>query len=130
MILLDTDICIEILRKNKKVIENRINTDDDVSISFMTVAELFYGAENSNYRDENFSLVEEFILTVPVIETDIDIMKRFAIIKSDLKRRNEIIADADILIAATTLEKCSKLVTGNTGHFERINGLVLENWIR
>jgi len=130
MILLDTDVCIELLRNNKTVIENRINTDDDVAISFMTVAELFFGAENSNYRDENFSLVEEFILTVPIIDSDINIMKKFAAIKSELKKRNEIIADADILIAATTLEKCTKLITGNAGHFERINGLQLENWTR
>jgi predicted nucleic acid-binding protein len=38
------------------------------------------------------------------------------------------VADADVLIAATTLEKAERLVTGNAKHFERIAGLVLEDW--
>ena len=48
MILMDTDICIELLRGNVNVIEKRLDHDEKVAISFMTVAELFYGAEKSN----------------------------------------------------------------------------------
>jgi tRNA(fMet)-specific endonuclease VapC len=55
-------------------------------------------------------------------------MRRFGIIKSELKTSNILLPDADILIAATVLEKCDMLVTGNTKHFERIDGLVIENW--
>ena len=42
MILLDTDICIELLRGNAKVIDKRQGYDEKVAISFMSVAELFY----------------------------------------------------------------------------------------
>ena len=48
MILLDTDICIELLRGNAKVIDKRQGYDEKVAISFMSVAELFYGAEKSD----------------------------------------------------------------------------------
>jgi len=47
MILLDTDICIEILLGNKLVIEKRLRCDERIAICFMTVGELFYGAERS-----------------------------------------------------------------------------------
>jgi len=130
MILLDTDVCIEILRGNKKVIQKRTGYPGEVSISFMTVAELFYGAENSQYPIENKILVEKFSITVNIIHTDIAILKRFGELKAALKRKNVLIPDADLFIGATSLEKSEALVTGNSKHFERIGGLKIENWIR
>jgi tRNA(fMet)-specific endonuclease VapC len=130
MILLDTDVCIEILRGNKKVIEKRKQYNEIICISFMTAAELFYGAEKSNNKENNYSLVEEFLLTVEIIESDIEIMKRFGEIKARLFKMNEIITDADLLIGSTALEKCEKLITGNIEHFKRIENLRIENWIR
>jgi predicted nucleic acid-binding protein len=44
------------------------------------------------------------------------------------KKKNQLLPDADIFVAAVTLEKAEALVTGNTRHFERIDGLALENW--
>ncbi len=130
MILFDTDVCIEILRGNKKVITKRNDFDEPISISFMTVAELFYGSEISGNTENNNSLIEEFLLTINIIESDFNIMKRFALIKAGLKRKNNLLPDADIIIAATTLEKCNFLVTGNIDHFSRIEGLKIDNWIR
>ncbi len=129
MILFDTDVCIEILRGNKKIIDKRKEYDMPVAISFMTVGELYYGVENSNYRSENLLLVEEFLLTVEIIDTDLSIMKRFGQIKANLKKNNILLADADILIGATALEKCKMLITGNVEHFNRIEGLRIENWL-
>ena len=77
MILLDTDICIEILRGNKKVIEERKQHFDTIAISFMTVAELYYGAEKSSNPSKNNNIIEQFLLTLYIINTDIEIMKKF-----------------------------------------------------
>jgi len=129
MILLDTDICIEILRKNEKVIKRRENTDEEISISFITVGELYYGAEKSTYAIENKKIIEEFLLTINVINSDNEIMMKFGEIKAELKTTNNQLPDADLLIAATTLTKTDKLVTGNIKHFERIKGLNIEKWI-
>ena len=130
MILIDTDVCIEILRGNSKVIKKRNDFNDVIGISFMSVGELYYGAEKSKYRDENIILVEEFLLTADIIESDVEIMKKFGEIKSKLIVKNEIISDADIIIGSTALVKCDKLITGNLDHFKRIEDLRLENWIR
>ena len=130
MILLDTDVCVEILRGNKKVIQNRSKFEEPVAISFMSVAELFYGAENSDAAVTNLSLVEEFLLSVQVIQSEFSIMKRFGSIKAKLKRLHKLVPDADIFIASKAIEKCEFLVTGNQDHFSRIDGLKLENWIR
>ncbi|HML95774.1 MAG TPA: PIN domain-containing protein [Thermodesulfobacteriota bacterium] len=128
MILLDTDICIELLRGNKKIMERRNEYDAGTGISFMTVAELYYGAESSSRKAENTSLIQQFFLTVTVIHTDYDILRRFGILKAALKKESTLLPDADLLIAATALSKAEMLITGNMKHFKRIPGLVIENW--
>ena len=130
MILLDTDICIELLRGNPKVIDKRQGYENKVAISFMSVAELFYGAEKSDYVAENTRLIEEFLLTIEVINSDMEILKKFGEIKAKLGSAGNILADADIFIAATALTKCTMLVTGNLNHFRRIEELKIEDWIR
>jgi len=130
MILLDTDICIEILRGNKVVIEKRLRRDERVAICFMTVGELFYGAERSKYKLNNLNLVDEFILSIDIINTDFGILRKFGELKSSLYEKNIMLPDADILIASTALTNCSKLITGNIKHFNRFENLVVENWIR
>ncbi|MBI5416865.1 PIN domain-containing protein [Candidatus Poribacteria bacterium] len=129
MILFDTDICVELLRGNNKVIKKRKEEPDEVSISFMTVGELFYGAEKSNNVDENSKLVEIFLLSINIIYPDYEIMKKFGVLKSSLCKQKIILPDADILIATTCLCKCEKLITGNTRHFNQFENLKIQNWI-
>jgi len=130
MILLDTDVCIEILRGNKKIIEKRIDCDERIAICFMTVAELYYGAEKSKYSQKNINVIEEFLLSVAVINTDLEILKKFGQLKNDLYKNNILLPDADILIASVAITKCTKLVTGNIKHFNRFDNLKIENWIK
>lgn len=130
MILMGTDICIELLRGNRMVIERRRNYAEEVAISFMSVAELFYGVEKSDHNSENLALVNEFLYTVDIIHSDLDILKKFGEIKSNLGRAGNILADADIFIAATATTRCDMLITGNVKHFKRIEELRLDNWLR
>jgi predicted nucleic acid-binding protein len=127
---LDTDICIELLRGNARVIDKRQGYKEKVAISFMSVAELFYGAEKSENAGENINLIEEFFLTIEVIHSDLEILRKFGELKAVLGSTGNILADADIFIAATTLAKCNMLITGNINHFKRIEELKIENWIR
>ena len=130
MILFDTDTCIGILRGYDSVLSRRRMVADDIAISFMTVAELYYGAEKSSNPNKNFSLVEQFLLTVKIINPDIDILREFGRLKVMLERQGNILADADLLIAATCLSRCTMLVTGNVNHYNRIQGLTIDNWLR
>ena len=128
MILLDTDICIELLKGNKRILQRRDQYDGPVGVCFMTIAELYYGAEKSRDPSKNIDTIEKLLITLEIVHTDIAVLKRFGIIKAHLQKQGEPIADADILIASATLEKAERLITGNTKHFERIAGLALENW--
>jgi predicted nucleic acid-binding protein len=130
MILLDTDVCVEILRGNENVVQKRKKENDSIAISFLTEGELFYGAYKSEKIENNLIQIEKFLLTVKTIQSDYDIMKIFGGLKSKLIKNNLLLPDADIIIAATSLSKCKKLVTGNINHFKRIDELKIENWIR
>ena len=52
----------------------------------------------------------------------------FAEQKAVLKKQGTLVADMDLMIASITLRHKATLVTNNTKHFARINGLKLENW--
>lgn len=130
MILLDTDVCVELLRGNTRVVEQRRRVQDEVAISFMTVGELYYGAAKSTRVDHNRSLVECFLVTVRCLQSDMAVMERFGTLKASLVVRGEVLPDADILIAATALTHCDLLVSGNEEHYARIPGLRTSNWIR
>jgi len=46
MILIDTDICIEILDKNEQVIRARAKYDDEAALCFMSIAATTYKEAN------------------------------------------------------------------------------------
>ena len=128
MIIFDTDVCIDLLRGNRNILLRREESDETVGVSFMTVAELYYGAEKSDNPSRNHTAVEQFLLSLEVIQSDTQILKRFGRLKAGLENDGVPLADADALIAATTLEKGTRLITSNTKHFERISELRIENW--
>ncbi len=130
MKILDTDVCIEILRGNEKVIERRREVDDDIATTWITASELTYGAEKSGASDRNLTLVTEFLGTLPILGLDLPSALEFGRRKVRLERAGMRIADADLLIAAITLANGASLVTGNRRHYERIENLRIEDWIR
>ena len=130
MIILDTDVCIEILRGSEIVLEKRASYKEETAVSFLTVGELYYGARKSSQVESNTHLVEEFLGTIDVIPSSDSIMERFGILKAELSTRHQLLPDADIIIAACAFEYGGKLASGNTRHFERFSGLRLFNWMQ
>lgn len=130
MRLLDTDTCIAILRGNEAVIERRAATSDDVVTTWITAAELCYGAAKSRAADKNRAFVMSFLATLPVLGLDEASVQIFGEAKSLLERRGQRLADADLFIGAIAVAQRATLVTGNRRHYERIPGVTTENWIR
>jgi tRNA(fMet)-specific endonuclease VapC len=128
--VLDTDVCVELLRGNTKIIERRAGIDQTVATTWMTAAELYYGAERSSAPARNRRLVARFLDTLPVLETTSRTARQFGVIKSVLERLGQRLADADLIIAAVCLAQDGILVTGNLRHFGRVPGLQVETWMR
>lgn len=55
--------------------------------------------------------------------------KIFGKIKSELKKVGETVNDSDLLIASIAIDNNLCLVTNNEKHFNRIQDLVIENWV-
>jgi tRNA(fMet)-specific endonuclease VapC len=129
MKVLDTDVCIELLRGNEQVIESRRRTLDEVATTWITACELSYGAAKSRAPERNQTLVAEFLATLRVVGLDHPAAQMFGRIKSVLERAGNILADADLMIASIALAQGASLVTGNRRHYGRIEGLRIEDWI-
>ena len=130
MKVLDSDTCIGILRGRLEVLERRAAEVDEVTTTWVTASELFYGAAKSAKPDANAALVIRFLNTLPVLAPDLASARLFGEVKARLATAGQIVADADLFIAAIALSRGATLVTGNPKHYERIPGLVLEDWLR
>ena len=130
MKVLDSDTCIGILRGRKEVLERRAIEVDEVTTTWVTASELFYGAAKSAKPDANAALVIRFINTLPLLAPDLASARLFGEVKARLATAGQIVADADLFIASIALSRGATLVTGNRKHYERIPGLVLEDWLR
>jgi len=127
--LLDTDTCIAMLRGNRAVIERRAATPDDVVTTWITAAELFYGAAKSSAPERNHALVTSFLATLPVLGLDDAAVQIFGEAKAHLERTGQRLDDADLFIAGIAIARSATVVTGNQRHYARIPGIALENWI-
>jgi tRNA(fMet)-specific endonuclease VapC len=128
--LLDTDTCIAILRGHEAVIDRRAATDDEVATTWITAAELHYGAAKSSAPEKNRTVVASFLATLPILGLGEAAVQIFGEAKALLERRGQRLADADLLIGAIAASMRATVVTGNRRHYERIPGVTVEDWIR
>jgi len=128
--VLDTDTCIYWLKGNVKI-RRKIEQvgPDNLKVTIITLAELIYGAYNSQKVKQNLKNINNFLRKAEVLPLDQDAADRFGKIKVDLYRKGRIIDDFGILIASITLNHGAVLVTNNVDHFKRITGLNYENWL-
>ena len=128
--LLDTDTCIywikDINSVRTKVREIRWK---QICICSITVAELYFGAYNSQRVVENLNRAEDFIQNLPVVPLTDPVLKKYGELKAELRRIGQTIAEFDLLIASVAVAENYTLVTNNTRHYSRISNLQLENWI-
>jgi tRNA(fMet)-specific endonuclease VapC len=128
--LLDTNICVFFLRGKlglDKVFQEKGR--QNCFVSEITVAELRFGAENSNNPNKSHKAVDSFVDGVSVLPI-YGAIKIYAKEKVRLRRIGKPMNDEfDLLIACTAIENRLILVTDNTKDFKNIEGLKMENWI-
>lgn len=127
--LLDTNICIYFLKglfKLDKKIENAAT--ENCFVSEITIAELKFGAENSENQEKNRKTVDEFVrkFTIIPIYNSLDV---YAKEKARLRKKGTPLDDFDLLIGATAISNNLTLVTRNISDFERLEEIEIENWI-
>ena len=130
MYLLDTNICIFAINKKTPQLINAIKkrSNKDIYISSLTIAELEFGVENSQYVEKNRVALLKFISMFLVLPFDDEDALYYGKLKTKLKKKGEIIGPIDMLLAAQALSKELIFVTNNTDEFTRVDGLIVEDW--
>ena len=127
--LLDTNICIYFLKGQYNLVQKLEKIGlENCFISEITIAELKFGAENSENKEKNRSTVDDFIsrFTIIPIFNSLDI---YAKEKAQLRKAGNPLDDFDLLIGATAISNNLILVTRNVADFERLERIEIENWI-
>ena len=130
--LLDTSILLAFLRGEEDVVskvEAYLEEFDMLSLSIITYYGILRGLKYIE-NEKKLRGFEELMDKSEIITLVREIIDRASEIYAELKRRGELIEDADILIAASCLVKGMVLVTDNEEHFRRIESLEMENWLR
>lgn len=127
--LLDTNICIHLLRNRKEVVRAIENVGwSNCFISEMTVVELFYGAECSNDVEQNRALVQSLLNDIGIVPL-FDCIQEYCRQKARLRSLGQLIEDFDLFIGSTAVAMKYILVTENIKHLSRLTNIHLENWV-
>lgn len=125
--LLDTNVCIAILKNNLEVFKKVLNAgQENCHISEITVAELFYGAAKAE-REEQYKDISKMIGLFDVIPMYPG-LKLYGQIKWQLEKQGNRLDDFDLLIGATAIHNNLIMVTANIKHLARIPNIKVENW--
>ncbi|MDH0033100.1 MULTISPECIES: type II toxin-antitoxin system VapC family toxin [unclassified Acinetobacter] len=128
--MLDTNIVIYVIKQKPPQVRTKFNSvATQLCVSSVTVAELIYGAENSQYPEKNLYIVENFLSRLQILDYGLEAAIQYGNIKAILRKTGQLISDNDLHIVAHARSKGLILVTNNTKEFERVPALQLENWV-
>jgi len=129
-LLLDTNICIYLIKKSPPLVLRRFNAyaAGTIGISSITVAELEFGVQKSLYPSRNQEALEQFLLPLVILDFDHEAARTYGKIRALLENRGRVIGTLDMLIAAHALSLNLPLATNNVKEFSRVPGLKVINW--
>lgn len=128
--LLDTNIVIYVIKRRPLEMMGVFNENAGrMAMSAITLSELFHGAEKSAKVAQNLAVVEEFASLLEVLPYSAKASQHYGAIRSALEKAGRPIGVNDLHIAAHARSEGLTLVTNNLDEFERVPGLLTENWI-
>ncbi|NVK00408.1 MAG: type II toxin-antitoxin system VapC family toxin [Oceanospirillaceae bacterium] len=132
MYMLDTHICIYIVKKRPEAVLQKFKTIPIGSavMSVVTYAELEYGALKSNNSPKALGILQELSQYIRVEELHSSVSRHYAGIRRALELKGTPIGNNDLWIAAHARSLGHTLVTNNTKEFDRVTALRVENWTR
>ena len=128
--LFDTDVISELLRSRPSLtyVEwPRAVSQEDQFTSAVVIGELYRGAFRSPARERHLANIRECILpAVTALPYDVAVAEVCGFLSAELEKTGQVLADANLQIAATAVYHNFELVTGDLRHFARIPRLRCE----
>ena len=130
MYLLDTNVCIRLLKGDSPSITARLRAHEphEIRLSAITKGEMLYGARHSQRVEGNLNRVLAFAAPFISLPFDDVCAEHYARIRADLAVRGLIIGAMDLCLAAIAYTHDCTLVTHNVQEFRRVLGLRIEDW--
>jgi tRNA(fMet)-specific endonuclease VapC len=130
--LLDTNICIELIRGRAPDVLARLRRRKigTFGISAITLAELRYGVAKSSDPPRNTVALAHFCAPLEICPFDHESAAAYGDIRANLERAGTPIGPLDTLIAAHAVALSVAIVTNNEREFRRVPGLRVENWMK
>jgi tRNA(fMet)-specific endonuclease VapC len=128
--LLDSNTCIRYINGRSSSIRVRLQalTPDEVFVCSLVKAEMFAGALNSQEPERSLAKQRSFFADFESLDFDDKAAEAYAPVRAYLKRTGQMIGTNDLLIAAIAIANNLILVTHNTDEFQRVPGLIIEDW--
>jgi len=131
--MLDTNILVYVLnaRPRHEAVIARFDGEnpEDLVVSSITLAELRYGIEKSQRRENNRRALDRVLRALNVVAFDAKAAQAYGAVRATLEATGQPVGPLDTLIAAHALALEVTLVTSNLREFSRIRGLRVESWI-
>ncbi len=131
MYMLDTNICIYVLKSHSDKLRHKFKAIKNICISSVTYGELCFGVENGDHskRETRWEQLDLFTQRLIIDPWDEDAARHYGSIRSLLKKQGTLIGNNDLLIASHARSQNAVLVTNNIREFNRVPDLTLDNWV-
>lgn len=129
-VLIDTDILSYFLKGHEKVFlrfQEYLKDFDRINFSIITYYEIVSGLTFKN-AEKQLQIFEEFCSTATILNLSKASIQTSAEIYANQRSKEEAVDDIDILIAGIAISNNLTLITNNTKHFGKIEGLEVDNW--
>ncbi len=129
--MLDTNIISYLIKKMDFSLVDKfeeVSKNSIITVSSITVAELFYGVKKKNSKRLEVA-VRELLLPLEKLSFDENAALHYGDIRASLEIDGNIIGAHDMLISAHARSVDATLVTNNTREFKRVENLKIENWV-
>jgi tRNA(fMet)-specific endonuclease VapC len=128
--LLDTNLCISVLRDRPQALRARFNLEaDSLCTSTIVLSELIHGALKSARPEHHRNAVGRFAARLGILPFDVEAADHAADIRTTLERQGRPIGSYDVLIAGHARSRGLVVITSNLREFERVDGLRCEDWL-
>jgi len=130
-VMLDTNICIYLIKNRPLEVREKFNQYEvgKITISSISVSELYYGVEKSQHVEKNRQALALFLAPLNILDYDEKASISYGHVRSTLQAKGTVLGSLDMLIAAHAKSLNITLITNNTKEFIRVDALKLENWI-
>lgn len=124
--LLDTDWLLDVIAHRPFALNTVAALQEEgLAVSIVSHGELFEGVFDYPDTDARLERTYAFLTQFETLLLTDPIMEVFGRIRSDLRRRGQLIPDLDLLIAATAVHHDLILLTRNVRHFARVPELAI-----